>query len=565
MKKFWRQAAALALAAALVAPQLPARAQGDLPFGDIEGHWARDAIVLAHQRGLLQGVGEGRFAPDDAVTRGMFVTLLSRLDDALPPAQAPAFADVPAGAYYAPAVGWAVENGITQGVDAGRFAPDAPVTRQQAALLLDRYFESRGIQLAEVSAGTPFADEDRIAPYAAGAVHRLQQAGILTGQAAGAFDPQAATTRGQAAALLQKAWDAVTGYRSEMQSITAYDGYKLEGKLNIPNRRTVDKLVIFVNGSGPNTYDNRRSSGTLEFNYFDLFAQQCAREGAAFFSSSTRGVTPGGTPPLYAEIDDAGYQTYTPQNVVQDTESIIEALQKDARLKDAKIYLLGWSEGTMIAPKVAQRGNVQVDGLLLAGYVDGTMEETLEWQQTGGSSMVVYCQYFDSDGDGTVSQAEYEADRYQVKAALGLQDVPFSSLDLDGNGKLERQDFAAMQAPFKAQLFQAIENRDDEWLAANYGVRLTSNWFWSHRTFTPNRDMLTALDLPIHIFQGEADANVSVQQSRDAKAAFDAAGKGNLALHTYGGADHDLNYSYYLVTGSLPQPFIDLFHTLRTL
>lgn len=77
--------------------------------------------------------------------------------------------------------------------------------------------------------------------------------------------------------------------------------------------------------------------------------------------------------------------------------------------------------------------------------------------------------------------------------------------------------------------------------------------------------MLLELDLPISIFQGEADANVSVQQSRDIKAAFDQAGKQNLTLHTYAGADHDLNFAYYLATGSLPQGFVDLFHSLRTL
>lgn len=564
MKKLWKQAAALTLAVGLVLPHLPARAAEAPPFGDIQGHWAQQAIALAEQRGLLHGMDDGLFAPEEPVTRGTFVAMLARLDDAALPAASARFSDVPADADYAPAIQWAVENEIAQGVTADCFAPEAAVTRQQAALLLDRYFSSRTVKLP-TDQPVSFTDQGRIAPYAASSVSRMQQAGILVGRDSGGFDPLAPLTHAEAAALVDKAWNAVTSYESEVRTITAYDGYQLQGKLNVPHRGKVEQLVVFVNGSGPNTYDNRRSTGSMEFNYFDFFAQHFAREGAAFFSSSTRGVTPGDTAPLFANIDETGYQTYTPQNVVQDTESIIRALQQDERLKDAKIYLLGWSEGTMIAPKVAQRGNVRVDGLLLAGYVNGTMEETLEWQQTGGSSMVVYCQYFDYDGDGAVSQAEYEEDRYQVKAALGLAEVAFSELDLDKNGRLESADFAAMLADTKEALFSAIERRDDQWLAENYGVRLTSNWFWNHRAFTPNRDMLLELDLPISIFQGEADANVSVQQSRDIKAAFDQAGKQNLTLHTYAGADHDLNFAYYLATGSLPQGFVDLFHSLRTL
>lgn len=344
----------------------------------------------------------------------------------------------------------------------------------------------------------------------------------------------------------------------ETLTIPSFDAYPLEGRLYLPSDQSPRALVIYVNGSGPNTNQNTRQlSADTTFSYFDLVASGFNEVGAAFFSYSTRGVTASDTPPFYHTINPQAYQTYLPEHSVQDVAAIVRALRTDSRLHDCPIYLLGWSEGTMIAPKVAQL--VPVDGLLLAGYVNGTMQQVLDWQQTGGSSMVTYCLYFDADGDGRVSQAEYENDRYGVRPALGLDQVVFSELDADGDGQLTASDFAALLAPSRQALYDAITHSDDAWLAKNYPVRLTSAWFHAHSHFTPNRDMLTELDLPIVIFQGQADANVPVQDTLDIQAQFAALGKDNLTVHLYPNADHDLNFVSYLSTGVWPQAWCDLF------
>lgn len=216
---------------------------------------------------------------------------------------------------------------------------------------------------------------------------------------------------------------------SERMTIPSFDGYPLAGKLYLPRGQNPQALVVYVNGSGPNTYENTRAlTEDTTFSYFDLVAQGFTGQNAAFFSYSTRGVAPGSEPPYYCTIDPDAYQTYLPDNSVRDVAAIVAALRQDPRLSRARVYLLGWSEGTMIAPKAAQI--VPVDGLLLAGYVNGTMRETLDWQQNGGSSMVTYCLYFDTDGDGAVSRAEYEADPYGVRGALGLDQTAFPDLDV---------------------------------------------------------------------------------------------------------------------------------------
>ena len=349
---------------------------------------------------------------------------------------------------------------------------------------------------------------------------------------------------------------------SERMTIPSFDGYPLAGKLYLPRGQNPQALVVYVNGSGPNTYENTRAlTEDTTFSYFDLVAQGFTGQNAAFFSYSTRGVAPGSEPPYYCTIDPDAYQTYLPDNSVRDVAAIVTALRQDPRLSRARVYLLGWSEGTMIAPKAAQI--VPVDGLLLAGYVNGTMRETLDWQQNGGSSMVTYCLYFDTDGDGAVSRAEYEADPYGVRGALGLDQTAFPDLDVDGDGKLTAADFSLLLAPTRQTLYAAIDRGDDAWLAQNYPVRLTTAWFRAHDAFPPNRDMLTTLDIPITIFQGEADANVPIQDTREIQAQFAACGKTNLTVHTYPATDHDLNFSVYLSTGEWPQGWQDLFAAVR--
>ena len=349
---------------------------------------------------------------------------------------------------------------------------------------------------------------------------------------------------------------------TERMDIAAYDGYTLQGKLDLPASGAAQKRVVFVNGSGPNTYDNRRTTGETGFNYFDLFAEQLTARGLAFFRMSTRGVTPADQPPLYCEIDEAAYQTYLPSNTVRDIESAVTALLADERLAGAQVYLLGWSEGTAVAPLVAQRGQVRVDALLLAGYMNDRMEDVLLWQQTGGASMVFYRQYFDADGDGSISKEEFEADPYQIAAALG---AGFEQIDVDGSGSLTAEDFALMLKPNREALFDAIERGDDAWLRDHYSVRLTSAWFMDHRTLAPNSETLPTLDLPIHIFHGVYDGNTPVEGVYDVQSRFEALGKDNLTVHIVPDADHDLNYLQYVYTGELPQGFQDLFDTCAAL
>ncbi len=103
------------------------------------GSYYYEAVLWAMEEGVTTGAGAGRFAPDATVTRGQFVTFLYRLAGASSDGVHP-FADVPAGSYYEKAIAWAFAEGITRGTSGTTFSPDAPCTRAQIITFLYRYF-----------------------------------------------------------------------------------------------------------------------------------------------------------------------------------------------------------------------------------------------------------------------------------------------------------------------------------------------------------------------------------------------------------------------------------------
>ena len=134
----------------------------------------------------------------------------------------------------------------------------------------------------------------------------------------------------------------------------------------------------------------------------------------------------------------------------------------------------------------------------------------LDWQQRGLGLYTMLCQYFDADGDGSISREEFETGPGAVREAL---EATFSGLDLDGDGRITPADLEAVYAGSRAEIFRAIEAGDDEWLWEHYPVPLTTNWFRGHRRFPPNRETLPRLDLPIHILQGRWDANTPAEDA----------------------------------------------------
>ncbi len=164
--------------------------------------WYAGAVAWAVEQGITSGTGNGKFSPDGSCTRAQMVTFLWRVNGSPGIGTANPFSDVSSDAYYYDAVLWAVEQGITGGTGDGKFSPDAPCTRAQMATFLWRANGS-----PEVTGTTPFSDVSA-GTYYYNAVLWAYERKITNGTGGRKFSPDATCTRAQMVQMLKNASDA---------------------------------------------------------------------------------------------------------------------------------------------------------------------------------------------------------------------------------------------------------------------------------------------------------------------------------------------------------------------
>lgn len=176
------------------------------PFTDVDtAKWYHLSVdyVLTHK--MMNGVSSRAFAPNANLTRGMLVQILYNLEGK-PKGTAANFSDVQADAWYAEAVGWAASNKVVTGYADGTFRPNAAVTREQAAAILYRYAQSKGI---DVSVGEntnilSYVDVQQASEYAIPALQWAVGAGVLNGKNGSRLVPTGTATRAEIAAIMQR-------------------------------------------------------------------------------------------------------------------------------------------------------------------------------------------------------------------------------------------------------------------------------------------------------------------------------------------------------------------------
>lgn len=457
----------------------------------------------------------------------------------------------------------AKENGYIKGYTDGSVHPRDVITRAEAALALDKLME-----LPQPVDGPIFEDEQDLPAWALGSIQRVVACGILSVDENGDFNgskPLPKVEMENAVAVIKSLGLEVR--EDEIKTIKSFDGFEVTGRLSVPaGKEKIDKLVIFVHGTGPNTYEMRRQNSLsgIRFKYLDVYADNFIDNGTAFFTYNTRGISLGDEEPYYADIDEDSYRQYTPQNIAQDIKCIIDELKQDPRLSNSEIILLGVSEGTVIVPLAVSEYGAEADRLLLMGYCNDNMRDVLEYQLGGGMSFFNYTLLFDSVGSKEITKEQYEADPKKIIDSV-LGGAAFEDIDMDGNGILTVDDFAIMMTQIKDGLFEAVENGDDKWIKENMMEimpPLMTDWFKSHFELPKTEDIMTKVDIPIYIFQGTYDSNCPVQGTYDVKSRFEKLGKDNLTVNIYDGYDHDLNFSQ-LLYGSGSQAFEDIFSTVK--
>lgn len=174
-----------------------------MPFVDVKrGDWYYKAVKLMYEKGLMNGTSANTFSPDDTTTRGMIVTIFYRLEGSPAVSGGSGFSDVAAGQYYSDAVAWASTNGVVTGYGDGRFCPDEQITREQLAAILYRYAQYKGHDMTVSGDLSVFKDQPD--PWAAEFVKWAVGKGFINGKGSGVLDPKGFATRAEAAVLLQR-------------------------------------------------------------------------------------------------------------------------------------------------------------------------------------------------------------------------------------------------------------------------------------------------------------------------------------------------------------------------
>ena len=170
------------------------------PFSDVPtSAYYYEAVKWAQEKGITGGIGNGLFGPNQPCTRAQIVTFLWRAAGSPEPKSMSSFSDVSTDSYYAKAVAWAVENGITTGTGDGKFSPDATCTRAQSVTFLFRAIGKLVDSKAEFS--DVLTDS-----YYANAVAWAVENGVTNGIGDGLFGPNNSCTRAQIVTFLFRAY-----------------------------------------------------------------------------------------------------------------------------------------------------------------------------------------------------------------------------------------------------------------------------------------------------------------------------------------------------------------------
>jgi len=168
-----------------------------------ETDWFNKAVNYVADNNYFRGVSENEFDPYGKMTRAMLVTVIGRMAKADTSGAENNFTDVEAGVWYTGYVAWAAENGIVTGVGEGKFAPNDNVTREQIAAILMRYAATKGIETSVESTEKydSMKDTDKVSGYAVDALKWATANGIING-AEGNINPKGNATRAEVAQMI---------------------------------------------------------------------------------------------------------------------------------------------------------------------------------------------------------------------------------------------------------------------------------------------------------------------------------------------------------------------------
>lgn len=182
----------------------PVRLPVIVPFTDVtQGVWYYDDVAYVYEHGLFDGVTGTSFSPAGKMQRCMMTTVLHRLAEKPIVSYTALFSDIPDGQWYTAGTIWAGQRGVVSGVGNGKFDPFANVTRQEIAVILYRYAWQMGYVVDQSADLSRFEDSGTVASWGREAISWAVSAGILNGSN-GLLLPNGDATRAEVSAMLHR-------------------------------------------------------------------------------------------------------------------------------------------------------------------------------------------------------------------------------------------------------------------------------------------------------------------------------------------------------------------------
>lgn len=172
-----------------------------LPFVDVaEKDWFYNAVSYAYENGLMSGTSATTFAPNDKLTRAMVAQVIYNLEGT-PAVSGTQFTDVAAGMWYTNAITWAAQNGLVSGYGDGKFGPNDPVTREQLVVILNHYAQFKKMTATATGSLAAFTDGATASDWAVNALVWAVDNGVMAGKGNGTLDPKGTATRAEVAQM----------------------------------------------------------------------------------------------------------------------------------------------------------------------------------------------------------------------------------------------------------------------------------------------------------------------------------------------------------------------------
>lgn len=183
-------------------PSQPDAPEKEPAFADIAGQWYENDVNIVAEAGIIKGYDDGLFHGDNHVTREEFAAMLVRALGLTDNGEACAFTDI-SGRWSEEAIRIAAQNGLVNGVDATTFAPDAEITRQEMMTMIARALKATGLNVTGSDDLSGYADANEVSSWALSSVRTLVASGIISGDN-GKLNPTGTCTRSEAAAVFSR-------------------------------------------------------------------------------------------------------------------------------------------------------------------------------------------------------------------------------------------------------------------------------------------------------------------------------------------------------------------------